>query len=89
MRKEKDLLREFVRESIKDSYANMHNAYDTRHLLRMMMDSPGIITALHKINSPVELAQFLDAIIDTCPSIRRSDVLDSLRKVTNYEIFKN
>ena len=85
MTKEEVQLRSFIRESIKDAYMNMHTSYDSRHLLRMMMDSPGILDALQRVNSPIELAQFLDAIIDACPVVKRTEVLDALRRVTSYE----
>lgn len=85
MIKNEDDLRKFIRESIEDSYKNSHFSYDTRHLIRMMMDAPGILDALRKLNNPGELAQFLSAIIDECPVSNRNEVLDALRKVTSYE----
>lgn len=82
---EEKLLRELVLEDLKNIYSQHKKTVDSQYVLKMIHDAPGVMDAFQKINKPAELAAVLEAIIDACPIIKKSSVLDALNKVQRHE----
>lgn len=80
------LLRKFISEDLKNIYSKHElPTTDSKKVLRMMHDAPGVMAALQEIDSPRELAAVLEALIDACPIVKKGDVLGALSKVTSHE----
>lgn len=80
------LLKKFISEDLKNIYSKHEPATtDSKKVLRMMHDAPGVMSALQKIDSPQELAAVIEALIDACPVVKKGDVLGALSKVTRHE----
>lgn len=80
------LLRKFIFEDLKNVRSKHEPATsDSKRVLRLMHDAPGVIPALQEIDNPRELAAVIEALIDACPVVRKGDVLSALSKVTSHE----
>jgi hypothetical protein len=50
-----------------------------------MHDAPGVLDSLSHIDDPRELAQIIQAIIDSVPITKRAEVLRALNTVMGHE----
>lgn len=82
---EKNCLEIFISEDLKNIYSQHKKTVDSQYVLKMIHDAPGVMDAFQKINKPTELAAVLEAIIDACPIIKKTAVLNALGKVQRHE----
>jgi hypothetical protein len=79
------IIDEVIAEDLKNVRSKHEKTIAGTTALRKMHDAPGVLEALSQITDPKELAQVIEAIIDSVPMVKRGDVLSALAKVTRHE----
>lgn len=51
-----------------------------------MHNAPGVLQALQSIDTPKELAQLIEELIDAVPMVNKGEVLAALAKVQGHEL---
>jgi len=82
-------LRQLVREVLKEDLKNVGSRHQRTAtgttILRRMHDAPGVLSSLSSIDDPRELAQVIQAIIDAVPLTSREEISKALNIVTRHE----
>jgi HEAT repeat protein len=82
-------LRKLVREALEEDLKNVGSKHQKTVggtiVLKKMHDAPGVLDSLTDIKDPRELAQVIEALIDSVPMVKRADVLRALGIVARHE----
>jgi len=79
------IVREVLEEDIKNVGSHHQKTVGGTATLKKMHDAPGVLDSLSHIDDPRELAQIIQAIIDSVPITKRAEVMRALNTVIGHE----